>query len=510
MHDKACPLCGSEFDSLDVLRGRIQQQRSSVSRDGEITFQYKTLLANEARAADSLRVATGAVSTANGTIDELRHLLEAAEQRLGAFRTRLAASLIEYSEADALQAVLFGRRADLEKESQGLGEVAEVASRALEMAKASHAQETAKRVAVNERISALERRIKELSDRMEESEARSSQILPTHLTAGPNLAVELAQADRSISEVAASIEQLQIAGRSERDSSERLRIRRQSLSDQRGQIVSKLSEIDQAIAAFRQRLRRLDLPDNVDPGTLDRTVQQENSRAGAVREVLERGRVILAALAARETRLQLIERRAQLDQLGTRLDKLGGQVRHLDNAVSVFASIEKLLTRERESAIQRHIAAYGPMITTIQQRLRSVYGFGGVHLEAHSGQATVHVEWRNKSVQVPPTDFFSDSQRQILMLSIFLAGGLRQNWSGFAPMLLDDPVTHFDDLNAYAFVELVRGIISTSPNEWQFIISTCESRLFALMQKKFSRLPSGAVFYEFVGMSEKGPIVERR
>jgi exonuclease SbcC len=96
------------------------------------------------------------------------------------------------------------------------------------------------------------------------------------------------------------------------------------------------------------------------------------------------------------------------------------------------------------------------------------------------------------------------------MLSIFLAGGFWQNWSGFAPVLLDDPVTHFDDLNAYGFVELVRGIIATSPNEWQFIISTCEERLFDLMQKKFSRLPSGAIFYEFLGMSERGPIVERR
>jgi hypothetical protein len=52
-----------------------------------------------------------------------------------------------------------------------------------------------------------------------------------------------------------------------------------------------------------------------------------------------------------------------------------------------------------------------------------------VKLEARGGEAAVQVEWRNKSVQVAPTDFFSDSQKQILMLSIFLAGGLRQNWT---------------------------------------------------------------------------------
>src|SRR5207249_1561040 len=151
---------------------------------------------------------------------------------------------------------------------------------------------------------------------------------------------------------------------------------------------------------------------------------------------------------------------------------------NLKKGMSICSSIERLLKRERQSAVQKHVSAYGPMITKIQQRLRSVYGFGRVELEPRDGQAIVHVEWRNRNVQVQPTHFFSDSQKQILMLSIFLAGGLRQNWSGFAPVLLDDPVTHFDDLNAYGFVELVRGIVSTSPNEWQFMISTCEDRFF--------------------------------
>ena len=75
-------------------------------------------------------------------------------------------------------------------------------------------------------------------------------------------------------------------------------------------------------------------------------------------------------------------------------------------------------------------------------------------------------------------------------------------------VLLDDPVTHFDDLNAYGFIELIRGIVSTSPDAWQFVISTCEERLFDLMRKKFA--PSKAIFYQLIGMSEGGPSVQRR
>jgi exonuclease SbcC len=204
------------------------------------------------------------------------------------------------------------------------------------------------------------------------------------------------------------------------------------------------------------------------------------------------------------------EARQALEVVETGMRDHQEQLARIDAAQETCVAIETLLKRERQASIERHISAYGPMITMIQQRLRSVYGFGGVQLEAQGGEARVRVEWRSKSVQVPPTDFFSDSQKQILMLSIFLAGGLRQNWSGFAPVLLDDPVTHFDDLNAYAFVELIRGIVATSPSEWQFVVSTCEQRLFDLMRRKFSRLPSGAVFYEFVGMTDSGPIVERR
>jgi exonuclease SbcC len=92
---------------------------------------------------------------------------------------------------------------------------------------------------------------------------------------------------------------------------------------------------------------------------------------------------------------------------------------------------------------------------------------------------------------------------------MFLSAVLTQTWSAFAPILLDDPVTHFDDLNAYSFLDVIRGLIDEPGEGPQFIISTCEERLYRLMRQKFAQLNGKALFYEFSSIGDNGPKVER-
>ncbi|MCD4654278.1 AAA family ATPase [bacterium] len=171
-----------------------------------------------------------------------------------------------------------------------------------------------------------------------------------------------------------------------------------------------------------------------------------------------------------------------------------------------FKNVKNALIEQNSSAVNNHVNAFGPLTTLIQKRLRSVYGFGDISLFPKGKEIRVVVDW--ESQQFKPTDYFSDSQKQILMLSLFLAGRLTQSWSGFAPIMMDDPVTHFDDLNAFAFVELIRGLVNTSPGKRQFFISTCEDRLFELMLRKFKGAIGGAKFYLFEGIGQDGPIVK--
>lgn len=172
-----------------------------------------------------------------------------------------------------------------------------------------------------------------------------------------------------------------------------------------------------------------------------------------------------------------------------------------------FIKIKDVLNKQSSNAIKNHVLTLGPLSSLIQKRLRTVYGFGDISLFPESDAIRVEVDWNGKKVK--PPDYFSESQIQILMLSLFLAGRLTQTWSGFAPILLDDPVTHFDDLNAFGFVELIRGLVSTSPGKRQFIISTCEERLFELMKNKFAKIEGGAIFYRFTEINTDGPIVTK-
>lgn len=508
--DECCPLCGSKFESVESLRESIARHRGSVSRYSDTTARYQMLVGTETQSGDRLRVAVSEVVLATQALEELVVLQKEAAQRLQEFRARLTDVLVDGNDAVEMRAALERCQNALDEQLAVHLRGADEARLNLAKMQSAQAEDTAKRKVVQERIKELERAIQDISDQSGALAAKIEASVPEGTNVEATIATEIAAVDKSIEETSSDIQHLLAGRNSNSDAVEALNIRRQTLSERRAQIGGRLQELNQAISEFRQKLRTLGVHDDGDKESLSRVIHHETERSDTVRAIAAKGLIVLDALRARETRRRLIEVRQQLELLTTRARESEQRLANIRAGTAVCASLETLLKRQRQSAIERHIGAYGPLITMIQQRLRSVYGFGGVQLEARGGEAKVRVEWRSKSVQVPPTDFFSDSQKQILMLSIFMAGGLRQNWSGFAPVLLDDPVTHFDDLNAYAFVELLRGIVATSPNEWQFVVSTCEQRLFDLMRSKFARLSSGAIFYQFVGMTEKGPIVERR
>jgi exonuclease SbcC len=170
-----------------------------------------------------------------------------------------------------------------------------------------------------------------------------------------------------------------------------------------------------------------------------------------------------------------------------------------------FERAAQLVSAQQGRAIAAFTTEYGPRASTIQRRLRPVYGFDDVEVRSEDSSIVVRVH-RGKD-ELHPTEYFSQSQVQTLLLSLFLTACVSQTWSSLSPIFLDDPVTHFDDLNTYAFLDLIVGLLDVEGHGRQFVLSTCDEKFLQLARQKFRHLGQAAKFYQFSAIGADGPDV---
>ena len=170
-----------------------------------------------------------------------------------------------------------------------------------------------------------------------------------------------------------------------------------------------------------------------------------------------------------------------------------------------FEELSRLVSSQQNDATANFTREYGPRTSVIQRRLRSVYGFDDIEIQSH--ESTISVRVKRHGEVLRPTDYFSQSQQQTLFLGLFLTACISQTWSAFSPVFLDDPVTHFDDLNTYAFLDLIVGLLESDRGKLQFVISTCDEKLLQLAQQKFRHMGDSAKFYRFSAIGAEGPDV---
>jgi exonuclease SbcC len=255
-------------------------------------------------------------------------------------------------------------------------------------------------------------------------------------------------------------------------------------------------------------IKRFNLDINVEMSQISfpkRDFAEKVSRLEALRTEVTNFEIVIDSL---QTSATLSKARHEMEDLEKQIQKKKNGLIQIQGWFSHYNNIFKELGLLRAKAIKEYTDKFGPLTSTIQRRLRSVYGFGEMELFSEKGGITVRVE-RKGEKNIRPSDFFSESQIQILMLSLFVSAALTQTWSTFGSILLDDPVTHFDDLNAYSFLDLIKGLIMESGKRSQFLISTCEDRLFRLMRQKFSKMDIKVISYVFESIGESGPKITK-
>lgn len=268
-----------------------------------------------------------------------------------------------------------------------------------------------------------------------------------------------------------------------------------------------IDDLVRSISEYEAKLAKLDLKASIDIEMIKSKKDKLQTQATKVSDIKDEIIGFEIAMDSAQSSARLAELASEIGKTSSKLEEQESEIEEINRALDYFREIDSILATQKNTSVSEYTKNFGPLASIIQRRLRPVYGFGPVDLKSKAGK--IYVQVSRKCETLRPIDYFSDSQNQILMLSLFLAAGMTQTWSSFAPILMDDPITHFDDLNAYAFVELVHGLIDDAKGYRQFVISTCDESLWELFRQRFSSLNGKAIMYKFVAIGDEGPVVNR-
>lgn len=505
--DQHCPICGADHGSQEAVVSQIRDRLGATStafttaleglRDSKVkTAELRTEIRRLESQISSLEQET---SSLKSNREQLVNRLRAYEQKAKSIELPVdqgVPSAALNAKQELLSQTISDHRADLAKKESQLRNVdEEVAGLRQEQEKLSRDQNA--RDTLRASLDQAARNIEGEALSRHVSISEDQDTTESELKKGQQLLTGFQESLKKQETLIARIE-----GEHSDLVTQRDKLRRDIQS-----LTQHSSVTGRSISEFESELSKLELKKEIEARDLQLMIDQtqetltrlESLKEEVVRFELALDEVQISASLAR-LRQEIDDLRKQTSQTQKEHAEIGSWERYFDKVRQELEGVQK-------RSLKQYVEKYGPLASSIQKRLRAVYGFGDLQLLQEKGGISLRVERKNHK-NLPPSDYFSESQIQIVTLSLFLSAVLTQTWSAFAPILLDDPVTHFDDLNAYSLLDVIRGLIDKPGEGHQFILSTCEERLYRLMRQKFARLEGKAIYYEFSSIGEHGPTVE--
>jgi DNA repair protein SbcC/Rad50 len=501
-----CPLCGEDHGSREELLKRIEAQLSA-----DAATEARASLAIVRSDMDKLTEQAAELGQRREQIEASLISIREAQQKLRleirSFEDELAARGFVDDGSGMIEQLINDQHAAIEREAQvderrahelrGQLEAARkrLADRrvALDSQKADHDAKEVRLLAVQMQINTIrnDQRLSKVS-----IEAGLRELAVRGRTARKNLEDLSGELSSRENRVAQLRQMIATSGKEEIA----LRGELQGLRDQLSSLQKKTTEVTARLeqAHFLPDATEAMVLEEMGGGSRSQAVLAElNDSIAAIEVALD-----TASTAAAFSRLQqgVLTKEKAIATAKERRDRL-------EPWSTYFETLGTLIAEQQNKAIDEFTREYGPRTSVIQKRLRSVYGFDEVEIRSHDSSIQVRVKRRGEELR--PTDYFSQSQQQTLLLGLFLTACLSQTWSSLSPIFMDDPVTHFDDLNTYAFLDLIVGLVESEPGKRQFVISTCDERFLQLAHQKFRHLGSRSTFYKFSAIGAEGPVVEQ-
>jgi exonuclease SbcC len=481
-----CPLCGREFRSADQAKQVITEHIQALP----------ALLKNAARRLEETK---GKVRIAQARLEgmtkQLRDLKSGFEQSRS---TKEAAVMVvqKFVEQCSALGVMIDQKDTpswhqmLQRSADECGvdslraEVATLRERVAKLSRDAEVQQ-GKTDELRDLIGQLEKEGTRLTREREEcaAEMRQRGFDPTSLPDDEHVTAELLRSETDLAqrEAAVTAKKLELG----------------ALDNTIQGLRNRLRESDEAIAGKNNERQQYETACNRFVTACRSACVDPEAPSESIRTALKKATDLKNALGVLDGNRQVLQGVVGLKRLKKQIDVLSEQeasarqelaTNQRENTrmgewVSHLEVLEREVTKGQIGLVSSHLQRLEPTIQRLYHRLNPHPIFGRVRLRIDELQRQLDIEMEPLIAQtllgdvaVSPSAFFSEAQMNALAISVFLAGALRQRWSGFRTILIDDPIQQMDEMNVCAFLDLVRGL----SGQRQFIIFTC-SRDFYLL-----------------------------
>jgi hypothetical protein len=190
--------------------------------------------------------------------------------------------------------------------------------------------------------------------------------------------------------------------------------------------------------------------------------------------------------------------------------ELGGLTEELGRLNRAEAEVKRWRTLMSElvrRAVTDRVRAHKAEINSLfKGMIPAPYMFEEVTMSQAGDGLALGLRYRNQEEDVgEPRFFLSNAQANVLALSLFLSFARAQRWARLDTILLDDPVQHLDDLDAVAFLDILRSVAlgGLGPKK-QVVVSTCDRNLYLLMLRKFGMIESMGLKFTGISLVDRG------
>ncbi|HKZ43095.1 MAG TPA: hypothetical protein VJ044_19205, partial [Candidatus Hodarchaeales archaeon] len=266
------------------------------------------------------------------------------------------------------------------------------------------------------------------------------------------------------------------------------------IADQKAHI----ERADSARSTLKAELARLGLAGNISDEVLQQEIRKTENALREFDEVVNNIEGLTAALRLDNLEKRLATLKKELEAIMTEAASKKLSAAKIQQWNDCLTRLRIAVQKQHADSVEDRLRALEPVINLLYNRLSTHPFLTKVNLKVSGRDNEQSVRFSlepDKSVstmtvalsaenRLSPGKFFSEAQINVLALSIFLAGATQQRWSNLRSICIDDPVQQMDDMNAYAFLELIRGLA----RDRQFVITTCDPRFYDLAREMFECL----------------------